>query len=316
MEASDSFAFLLGWDPGMDWADYLAGDTPVAHDDPVPERFLVAEVDGQLAGRVSIRFALNGFLARAGGHVGYATVAHFRRQGIATAMLGEAISQLRSEGVDRILVTCDEGNRASASIIESSGGVREDVVETSGGRVGRYWIETTPPPVICHRPFRVVEVTPRTTLSLRQSVLRPHEPLEKLPLADDGAPTTGTFAALMGGGEVVGTVRVAEEVAPAGLAGTGPSWRLRGMATRDDLRGKGLGSHVLARVLAHVGDHGGGLLWCNARLGARGLYRRAGFEEFGGSWVDPEIGPHVVMWRSVAPGPPGLRSRVPRPLRR
>jgi len=49
----------------------------------------------------------------------------------------------------------------------------------------------------------------------------------------------------------------------------------------------------------HVADHGGGLLWCNARSPAVAFYRRAGFETRGDEWVDPEIGPHVAMERAV-----------------
>jgi predicted GNAT family N-acyltransferase len=48
-----------------------------------------------------------------------------------------------------------------------------------------------------------------------------------------------------------------------------------------------------------VTDHGGGLLWCNARVPAINLYRRGGFVEHGEMWEDPDIGPHVVMWRLV-----------------
>ncbi len=60
-------------------------------------------------------------------------------------------------------------------------------------------------------------------------------------------------------------------------------------------------------MIAHVAEHGGGMLWCNARLPALPLYRRAGFAEAGEPWDDPELGPHVVMWRAVAP----LTPRVP-----
>jgi predicted GNAT family N-acyltransferase len=52
---------------------------------------------------------------------------------------------------------------------------------------------------------------------------------------------------------------------------------------------------VLAALVAHCRAEGGGELWCNARLGARTFYLRAGFTEVGDAWVDPEIGPHVQM---------------------
>ena len=45
-------------------------------------------------------------------------------------------------------------------------------------------------------------------------------------------------------------------------------WRIRGMATRPDLRGRGLGGLVLDALVDHIAGHGGGLLWCNARVTA------------------------------------------------
>lgn len=48
----------------------------------------------------------------------------------------------RAEGVDRVLVTCDEGNAASARVIEHRGGVLEDVrAEPDGPLRRRYWID-------------------------------------------------------------------------------------------------------------------------------------------------------------------------------
>ncbi len=64
-------------------------------------------------------------------------------------------------------------------------------------------------------------------------------------------------------------------------------------------RGEGAGALVLDALVAHVAAHDGGLLWCNARTPVRSFYERAGFVARGEEWVDPEIGPHVVMWRRV-----------------
>jgi GNAT superfamily N-acetyltransferase len=143
-------------------------------------------------------------------------------------------------------------------------------------------------------------------------VLRPTRTDVELALPDDDGPSTGTYAALDGSGTVVSSARVALSplppvLDPAPVAGT--SWRLRGMATRAELRGQGIGSAVLERAIAHVAEHGGGLLWCNARIPALSLYLRAGFREAGDPWEDPEIGPHVVMWRAVDPLNPAAPSR-------
>ena len=97
---------------------------------------------------------------------------------------------------------------------------------------------------------------------------------------------------------VKGTASVRRE-APPWAPDQSDAWRLRGMATSEGHRGRGIGGEVLAAVIAHVAGHSGGLLWCNARLPAVDFYRRAGFETRGEAWEEPDIGPHVAMARVV-----------------
>jgi hypothetical protein len=157
--------------------------------------------------------------------------------------------------------------------------------------------------------FRIEEVQASATWELRRMVLRPHETVDQLALADDNDPSTGTFAAINEDDEILGTVRVALDPSPfpadTCASSDSPAWRLRGMATREDVRNAGIGSATLSRAVQHVADHHGGLLWCNARVPALNLYRRAGFVEHGEPWEDPDIGPHVVMWRLVGSTDPG-----------
>ncbi len=149
---------------------------------------------------------------------------------------------------------------------------------------------------------RVAVVPAALTWPLRQAVLRPHQAPSDLALPDDETPSTASFAAFDPDGSVVGTARVAQEPAPGALgelaAGT-PSWRLRGMAVQEGRRGDGIGAELLDAVLGHVASHGGGLVWCAARLPAVVFYRRAGFAEDGEPWDEPHIGAHVRMWRTV-----------------
>ncbi|MER7008738.1 hypothetical protein ABT297_37640 [Dactylosporangium sp. NPDC000555] len=44
-------------------------------------------------------------------------------------------------GLDRVMLSCDEHNPASARVIERCGGALEDVRDTWLGRSRRYWIE-------------------------------------------------------------------------------------------------------------------------------------------------------------------------------
>jgi predicted acetyltransferase len=142
------FDFLTRYDPAMAWADYV-GALDSARDGlrlapgQVPYSFLVAEVDGEIVGRVSIRFSLNDWLEHQGGHIGYGVLPAHRRRGYATEILRQALALARERGVERVLVTCDDDNAASAAVIERAGGVLQNVVDaTEDGRpVRRYWFE-------------------------------------------------------------------------------------------------------------------------------------------------------------------------------
>jgi predicted acetyltransferase len=145
--AAEEFPFLLYWEADQPWATYLAKQDNLRRGlglapGYVPAAFLVAEADRVLVGRVSIRHELNEFLTNEGGHIGYAVRPAYRRRGYATEILRQALIIARAEGVDRVLVTCDEHNSASAKIIERMGGALEDVRMGSDGIAKRrYWIE-------------------------------------------------------------------------------------------------------------------------------------------------------------------------------
>lgn len=140
---ADDFEFLQA--EGT-WADIIATHEREAKGIELPPgrvraEFLVAEVHGRPVGRTSIRYELNDFLFTLGGHVGYAVAPEFRRRGYARQILSLSIERLRSAGVESVLVTCDETNTASASVIERCGGVLEDVRENGDGPPKRrYWI--------------------------------------------------------------------------------------------------------------------------------------------------------------------------------
>jgi predicted acetyltransferase len=144
--AREDFAFGLGYQPGQPWPDYLAQLERqrcgiVLPPGLVPATFLVAEVDGQLVGRSSIRHELNDFLRREGGHIGYGVLAEHRRRGYATEMLRQSLVVARAVGVDRVLVTCDHDNVGSAAVIERCGGVLHSVIDCEDGiPKRRYWI--------------------------------------------------------------------------------------------------------------------------------------------------------------------------------
>jgi predicted acetyltransferase len=145
--AHDGFTFLLDWDPDAPWAEYLKHLDRLRRGDDLPAdrvraAFLVADVDGEIVGRASVRFVLNDYLADTGGHVGYGVRPAFRRRGHASAILAQSLALLRADGVERVLVTCDDDNVGSARVIEGAGGVLEDTRRDrfGGTEKRRYWI--------------------------------------------------------------------------------------------------------------------------------------------------------------------------------
>ena len=108
----------------------------------MPGTFLVADVAGEIVGRTSIRFTLNAFLAERGGHIGYGVLPQHRRRGYATEILRQSLIIARAAGVGRVLVTCDQDNVGSRTVIESCGGVLDSVVTLDGKPpVLRFWID-------------------------------------------------------------------------------------------------------------------------------------------------------------------------------
>jgi predicted acetyltransferase len=146
----EGFTFGLGYDEGAPFDEYVRlvgrrreGDELLPR--WVPNTFLVADVGGVLAGRTSIRHELNDFLAREGGHIGYGVVPRQRRRGYATEILRQSLAIAHDLGIERALVTCDDDNVGSATVIERCGGVFErHVVGESGTKMRRYWIATAP----------------------------------------------------------------------------------------------------------------------------------------------------------------------------
>jgi predicted acetyltransferase len=102
----------------------------------VPSDYWWITDGAEVVGFLAIRHRLDDWLLEEGGHIGYSVRPSRRRQGHASRALGLALQRARELGIDRALVTCDEGNVASAKTIEGQGGVLEDV----RGVKRRYWI--------------------------------------------------------------------------------------------------------------------------------------------------------------------------------
>ena len=75
-----------------------------------------------MVGMINIRLALNAFLRKEGGHIGYCIRPTERGRGYATGMLKEALDFCASIGLTDLILTCDRSNPASARVIRNCGG--------------------------------------------------------------------------------------------------------------------------------------------------------------------------------------------------
>jgi predicted GNAT family N-acyltransferase len=132
---------------------------------------------------------------------------------------------------------------------------------------------------------------------LRHAVLRTGRSwAESLYPADDD-PMSAHFA-VQDGSTVLAVGSVLPE-SPDWHVGDSFTWRVRGMATRQGLRGSGLGGQVLEGLLSYVTEQGGGLVWMTARIPAVPFYERYGFVSRGARKQLPGIGPHLTMFKQV-----------------
>lgn len=78
------------------------------------------------------------------------------------------------------------------------------------------------------------------------------------------------------------------------------AWQLRGMATREDWQGKGIGSELVAKSIDFVQSfEKKSLIWCNAREKACRFYEKLGWKIDSDRFDIEPIGPHFKMMKEL-----------------
>ena len=142
--------------PGMlrkyqgDFSAYLALIADRADANLVPpghvasDTYVLKDDTGRIYGMASLRHELTDALLVSGGHIGYGIRPSERGKGYGTRQLALALEKYRERGVDKVLVTCDQDNAASAKVAMHNGGILGDeIVEEDGNILQRYWITLT-----------------------------------------------------------------------------------------------------------------------------------------------------------------------------
>lgn len=102
--------------------------------------------NNEFIGQISIRHKLTKNLERYAGHIGYSINPKYWNQGYGTKMLELGLKKAKNIIKDeKVLITCDDDNIASAKVIEKNGGLLQDKVKNTidGKEIisRRYWIK-------------------------------------------------------------------------------------------------------------------------------------------------------------------------------
>ena len=109
---------------------------------PATQFFFVRKSDNKLVGMIQVRHRFNDFLEKYAGHIGYSVRPSERRKGYAKEMLRMALPFCREIGIDKVLITCIDGNVGSEKTILANGGVYEYTIHEPNDNVDlkRFWI--------------------------------------------------------------------------------------------------------------------------------------------------------------------------------
>lgn len=103
--------------------------------------FAIRKRDNKMIGTINIRYPYLGYV-QVHGHIGYGVRPGERRKGYATMMLKLAVEYCKSIGLEKVLLTCDKSNIASAkTIMKCSGVLESEERQQNGDILQRYWIE-------------------------------------------------------------------------------------------------------------------------------------------------------------------------------
>ncbi len=109
---------------------------------PATQFFFIRKSDNKLVGMLNVRHHFNDYLEKYAGHIGYSVRPSERHKGYAKQMLKMALSFCREIGIEKVLITCKDGNIGSEKTILANGGVYESTVHEPNENkdMKRFWI--------------------------------------------------------------------------------------------------------------------------------------------------------------------------------
>ena len=137
-DSMDGGGSLRKFERTQDWLDRIE-----ANKQSQTQYIYIREEDNKMVGIIQIRHRFNEYLEKYGGHIGYSVAPSERRKGYATQMLKLVLPECAKLGIDRVLITCLQGNEGSRRTILNNGGTYESTVfdPEDDCRIERYWID-------------------------------------------------------------------------------------------------------------------------------------------------------------------------------
>lgn len=136
------------------------------------------------------------------------------------------------------------------------------------------------------------EIPSKETISIRSEILRPGQDIANCIYPHDDDDDSFHLAAYIDNKQV-SIVSFYKEIHPA-LKGD-IQYRFRGMATLEDYRKMGLAASLLKYAFTKMNTLNVGVVWCNARINALGLYQNLGMKIASEEFDIPGIGPHLLL---------------------
>ena len=109
---------------------------------PATQFLFLRKSDNKLVGMIQVTNSFKDYLEKNAGHIGYSVWPSERRKGYAKEMLSMTLPFCREIGIDKVLITCIDGNIGSEKTILANGGIYEYAIHEPDENVNlkRFWI--------------------------------------------------------------------------------------------------------------------------------------------------------------------------------
>lgn len=111
---------------------------------PGRQYFLIRESDNKLIGMIHLRWNLNEWMHKYGGHIGYGIRPTERKKGYNKINLYLCLIKASEIGLNKVLLTVVDTNKGSIKTIEALGGILENKIpfyKDENVLLRRYWID-------------------------------------------------------------------------------------------------------------------------------------------------------------------------------